>query len=95
MGANSSRRPPPGQRAAGLQLVHCRVEPLVLHQPLADLGLQPTVVFVHDLRRATLQPRPAAAPVAADSSICFFISTLLLRELSRNQVSKKTLAARG
>ena len=28
---------------------------------------------------------------AADSSICFLISTLLLRELSRNQVSKKTL----
>ena len=39
------------------------------------------------------RPRPAAAPVAADSSICCFISTLLLRELSRNQVSKKTLGA--
>ena len=43
----------------------------------------------------------AAAPVAlrapsaaADSSTCFLISTLLLRALSRNQVSKKTLGRR-
>ena len=33
-------------------------------------------------------------PVATDSSTCFLISTLLLRELSRNQVSKKTLGRR-
>ena len=45
--------------------------------------------------------RSAAAPVAlralsaaVDSSPCFLISTLLLRELSRNQVSKKTLGRR-
>ena len=45
--------------------------------------------------------QPAAAPVAlralsaaVDSSTCFLISTLLLRELSRNQVSKKTLGRR-
>ena len=44
----------------------------------------------------------AAAPVAlrapsaaADSSICFLISTRLLRVLSRNQVSKKTLGRRS
>ena len=37
----------------------------------------------------------AAAPVATDSSTCFLISTLLLRELSRNQVSKKTLGRRS
>ena len=58
-GRHSSRRPPPGQRAAGLQVVHLRVEPLVLHQQFADLGLQPTAVFVHGLRRTTLQPRLA------------------------------------
>ena len=40
------------------------------------------------------RPRPAATPVATDSSTCFLISTLLLRELSRNQVSKKTLGRR-
>ena len=37
----------------------------------------------------------AATPVATDSSTCFLISTLLLRELSRNQVSKKTLGRRS
>ena len=31
-GRHSSRRPPPGQRDAGLQVVHFRVEQLVLHQ---------------------------------------------------------------
>ena len=48
-----------------------------------------------------LRSRSAAAPVAlralsaaVDSSTCFLISTLLLRELSRNQVSKKTLGRR-
>ena len=41
------------------------------------------------------RPRPAATPVATDSSTCFLISTLLLRELSRNQVSKKTLGRRS
>ena len=56
------------------------------------------------LRRAENRPlrsRSAAAPVAlralsaaVDSSTCFLISTLLLRELSRNQVSKKTLGRR-
>ena len=47
-----------------------------------------------------LRSRSAAAPVAlralsaaVDSSTCFLISTLLLRELSRNQVSKKTQSA--
>ena len=40
------------------------------------------------------RPRPAATPVATDSSTCCLISTLLLRELSRNQVSKKTLGRR-
>ena len=48
-----------GPRDAGLQVVHFRVEPLVLHQQFADLGLQPTAVFVHGLRRTTLQPRLA------------------------------------
>ena len=48
-----------------------------------------------------LRSRSAAAPVALralsaadDSSTCFLISTLLLRALSRNQVSKKTLGRR-
>ena len=45
-------------------------------------------------REPTPRPRPAATPVATDSSTCFLISTLLLRELSRNQVSKKTLGRR-
>ena len=57
------------------------------------------------LRRAENRPlrsRSAAAPVAlralsaaVDSSTCFLISTLLLRELSRNHVSKKTLGRRS
>ena len=56
------------------------------------------------LRRAENRPfrsRSTAAPIAirasaaaVDSSTCFLISTLLLRELSRNQVSKKTLGRR-
>ena len=56
------------------------------------------------LRRAENRPlrsRSAAAPVAlralsaaVDSSPCCLISTLLLRELSRNHVSKKTLGRR-
>ena len=56
------------------------------------------------LRRAENRPfrsRSAAGLVAlralsaaVDSSTCFLISTLLLRELSRNQVSKKTLGRR-
>ena len=48
-----------------------------------------------------LRSRSAAAPVAlralsaaVDSSTCFLISTLLLRALSCNQVSKKTLGRR-
>ena len=53
-GRHSSRRPPPGQRAAGLQLVHLRIQQLGLHQQLADLGLQPTMVFVPGIRRAAL-----------------------------------------
>ena len=36
-----------------------------------------------------------ALSAAVDSSTCFLISTLLLRELSRNQVSKKTLGRRS
>ena len=35
-----------------------------------------------------------ALSAAVDSSTCFLISTRLLRELSRNQVSKKTLGRR-
>ena len=54
-GRPSSPRPPPGQRAARLQLVHRRVQQLVLHQQLADLGLQPTIVFVPGIRRPALQ----------------------------------------
>ena len=39
-----------------------------------------------------LAPVALRAPsAAADASACFIISTLLLRALSRNQVSKKTL----
>ena len=52
-------------------------------------------------RPSVQRSRSAAAPVAlralsaaVDSSPCFLISTLLLRELSRNQVSKKTLGRR-
>ena len=58
-GRHSSRRPPPGQRDAGLQVVHLRVQQLVLHQQFADLGLQPTVGVVPDIRRAALQARLA------------------------------------
>ena len=57
------------------------------------------------LRRAENRPfrsRSAAGLVAlralsaaVDSSTCFLISTLLLRELSRNHVSKKTLGRRS
>ena len=61
MGATHRVRPPPGQRDAGLQVVHFRVEQLVLHQQFADLGLQPTAGVVHGLRRTTLQPRLARA----------------------------------
>ena len=49
------------------------------------------------LGRGRMRAAPVAlrAPsAAADSSTCFLISTLLLRELSRNQVSKKTLGRR-
>ena len=53
-GRHSSRRPPPGQRAVGLQLVHLRIQQLGLHQQLAELGLQPTMVFVPGIRRAAL-----------------------------------------
>ena len=42
------------QRAAGLQLVHLRIQQLGLHQQLADLGLQPTMVVVPGIRRAAL-----------------------------------------
>ena len=153
-GRHSSRRPPPSQRAAGLQVVHLRVEQLVLHEQLADLGVQPLVLLIPGIRRAALQPRlarsqelvtplrgprrrdpqfprhrleifapqqaeyrraftpgrkppppvtlggrsrrpPGRSPAAVDSSTCFLISTLLLRELSRNQVSKKTLGRRN
>ena len=38
-------------------MVHLRVQQLGLHQQLADLGLQPTVVVVPGIRRAALQPR--------------------------------------
>ena len=62
-GRHSSRRPPAGQRAAGLQLVHLRVQQLGLHQEFADLGLQPTVVV--GLGRAALQ---AAWPAAKNLS---------------------------
>ena len=56
-GRPSSPRPPPGQRAARLQLVHLRVEQFVLHQQLTDLGLQPTMVVVPGIRRPALQAR--------------------------------------
>ena len=59
MGATHRVDLPPGQRGAGLQLVHLRVQQLGLHQQLADLGLQPTVVVVPGIRRAALQPRLA------------------------------------
>ena len=56
-GRHASRRPPPRQRAAGLQVVHRRVEQLVLHEQLADLGVQPLVLLIPGIRRAALQPR--------------------------------------
>ena len=40
-------------------MVHLRVEPLVLHEPLADLGVQPLVLLIPGIRRAALQPRLA------------------------------------
>ena len=68
-GRPSSPRPPPGQRAAGLQLIHLRVEQLVLHQQLADLGLQPTIVVIPGIRRPALQaglgPQPEIARATA------------------------------
>ena len=42
---------------AGLQVVHLRVEQLVLHEQLADLGVQPLVLLIPGIRRAALQPR--------------------------------------
>ena len=51
-------------------------------------------LFMRPAENRPPRPRPAATPVATDSSTCFLISTLLLRELSRNQVSKKTLGRR-
>ena len=133
-------------------MVHLRVEQLVLHEQLADLGVQSLVLLIPGIRRAALQPRlargqelvtpvggprrrdpqfprhrleilasqqaeyrractpgrkpplpvtlggrssrPPALSAAVDSSTCFLISTLLLRELSRNHVSKKTLGRR-
>ena len=60
-----------------------------------------TVARVRRAENRPLRSRSAAAPVAlralsaaVDSSTCFLISTRLLRELSRNQVSKKTLGRR-
>ena len=52
---HSLRRPPAGQRAAGLQRVYLRIQQLGLHQEFADRGLQPTVVVVHRLGRSALQ----------------------------------------
>ena len=61
-----------------------------------------TVARVRRAENRPFRSRSAAAPVAlralsaaVDSSTCFLISTLLLRELSRNQVSKKTLGRRS
>ena len=61
LGRHSSRRPPPRQRAAGLQVVHLRVEQLVLHEQLADLGVQSLVLLIPGIRRAALQPAWPAA----------------------------------
>ena len=47
----------------------------------------------YDTRTTFRQLRALSA--AVDSSTCFLISTRLLRELSRNQVSKKTLGRRS
>ena len=38
-------------------MVHLRVEQLVLHEQLADLGVQPLVLLIQGIRRAALQPR--------------------------------------
>ena len=74
----------------------CRRDPQLPRHGLQILTTQQTQ---HRLALAPdRKPPHTAAPVAlrapaaaADSSSCFPISTLLLRELSRNQVSKKTL----
>ena len=55
LGATSSRRPPAGQREAGLQLVQLRIQQLVLHQQFADFGPQPAAVVVHGLGHSALQ----------------------------------------
>ena len=62
------------------------------HRPRHGLEILPAQQTQHHLTLAPgREPTPTAAP---DSSTCFLISTLLLRELSRNQVSKKTLGRR-
>ena len=40
-------------------MVHLRVEQLVLHEQLADLGVQSLVLLIPGIRRAALQPRLA------------------------------------
>ena len=134
-------------------MVHLRVEQLVLHEQLADLGVQSLVLLIPGIRRAALQPRlargqelvtPLGGPRRRDPQFprhrleilasqqaeyrraftpsrkpplpvtlggrssrppgalrrrrffnLLLISTLPLRELSRNQVSKKTLGRRN
>ena len=46
-------------KGPGLQVVHLRVEQLVLHEQLADLGVQSLVLLIPGIRRAALQPRLA------------------------------------
>ena len=72
-----------GPRRRDPQFPRHRLEILPAQQPQHRLALAPG-----------RKPTPTAAPGATDSSTCFLISTLLQRELSRNQVSKKTLGRR-
>ena len=144
LGVTSSRRPPPGQRDADLQVVHLRVKPLGLHEharqpwrvaagaphpghparsqelvtplrgprrrdppipatPTRDLrpaaGGVPSRVYAGPKTAPSGHARwplraPAGRPPPLSIPQLFRISTLLLRELSRNQVSKKTLGRR-
>ena len=84
-----------GIRAFGTQLLCEQVIGRALRRQCYELNEEDPPRF--DAEYADIFGIPfdfTAQPVATDSSTCFLISTLLLRALSRNQVSKKTLGRR-
>ena len=92
--ARGSSAPPGPRPETGHAIAEARAA-VIPNARDTDFEILPAQQPQHRLALAPgRKPTPTAAPGATDSSTCFLISTLLLRELSRNQVSKKTLGRR-